>query len=243
MPWLRSRDTQGEETLPGLWMGAMKVFCSWSGGKESCLACYKAIEEGHELASLLTMMTTTGNYTRSHRLSRDLLTAQSRAIRIPLHQRRASWNTYEREFTKALASSKREGIEGGVFGALFHREHREWVERVCAEAGMVPLLPLWGMGGKDLLCGFIEAGFEAIVVAVRNDSMNDHWLGKRIDRGFIRQMEKSGVDVCGENGEYHTLVVDGPIFRRRIDIKESRITRRRTLSFLHIMSFAVGEKA
>jgi len=221
----------------------MKVFCSWSGGKESCLACYKAIQEGHELASLLTMVTTTGNYTRSHRLSRDLLMAQSRAIGIPLHQSRASWDTYEREFAKALASFKREGIEGGVFGDLFHREHREWVERVCAEAGMVPLLPLWNMKGKDLLRTFIEAGFEAIVVAIRNDIMNDHWLGKRIDGEFMEKMGREGVDVCGENGEYHTLVVDGPIFRRRIDIRGARVARRGTMSFLHIMSFAVGEKA
>jgi len=221
----------------------MKVFCSWSGGKESSLACYKAIREGHELASLLTMVTTTGSYTRSHRLSRDLLMAQSQAIGIPLHQRRASWNTYEREFAKVLASLKRQGVEGGVFGDLFLREHREWVERVCAEAGVVPLLPLWGMDGEDLLCGFIDAGFEAIVIAVRNDIMNDHWLGKRIDRGFIKQMEKRGVDVCGENGEYHTLVVDGPIFRQRIYIKESRITRRKAMAFLHVSSFSLREKA
>jgi uncharacterized protein (TIGR00290 family) len=221
----------------------MRVFCSWSGGKESCLACCKAMKEGHEVASLLTIGTTTGKYTRSHRLSRELLMAQCRAIGIPLRQRRASWDTYERVFAKALASFKREGIEGGVFGDLFLREHREWVERMCAEAGMVPLLPLWSMDGKALLCGFIEAGFEAIVVAVRNDILNDHWLGKRIDREFMEQMEKSGVDVCGENGEYHTLVVDGPIFRRRIEIGESQITRRNTMAFLHVSSFSLREKA
>ena len=224
-------------------MGAMKVFCSWSGGKESCLACCKAIKEGHEVASLLTIGTTTGKYTRSHRLSRDLLMAQSGAVGIPLHQRRASWDTYEREFVKALASFKREGIEGGVFGDLYHPEHREWVERVCTEAGIFPLLPLWDMEGKALLCGFIEAGFEAIVVAVRNDILNDHWLGKRVDGEFMEQMEKGGVDVCGENGEYHTLVVDGPIFRRRIDIRESRVTRRKTMAFLHVLSFSMEEKA
>jgi diphthine-ammonia ligase len=221
----------------------MRVFSSWSGGKESCLACYKTIQEGHELASLLTMVTTTGNYTRSHRLRRDLLAAQSQAIGIPLHQRRASWDTYEREFIRALISLKQEGIEGGVFGDIFHPEHRAWVERVCAQAGMVPLIPLWNMEGRDLLRAFIEAGFEAIVVAIRNDLMKSHWLGKRIDREFIEQMEKEGVDVCGENGEYHTLVVDGPIFRRRLAIRESRIARRGQMSFLHIVRFSAEDKA
>jgi diphthine-ammonia ligase len=171
MSRLHNRDTQGEETLPGLRVGAMKVFCSWSGGKESCLAYYKAMQEGHEIASLLTMFVTTGRYTHSHRLSRELLMAQSQAIGIPLHQGKASWDTYEREFAKVLASLKRQGVEGGVFGDLYYPEHREWVERVCTEAGIFPLIPLWGKDGKDLLCGFIEAGFEAIAVAVRNDIM------------------------------------------------------------------------
>jgi diphthine-ammonia ligase len=240
---VRRRPSEGEETLQDLWGGAVKVFCSWSGGKESCLACHKAIQEGHEVASLLTMVTTTGSYSRSHRLSSELLIAQSQALRIGLHQRRVSWNTYEREFTKALTSLKRDGIEGGVFGALYLSEDRAWVERVCTEAGIAPLLPLWGMEGRDLLRTFIEEGFEAIVVAVRSDIMDDHWLGKKIDKDFVEQMEKRSIDVCGENGEYHTLVVDGPIFSRRIEISETRVTRRGMMAFLHVSGFTLGQKA
>lgn len=240
---MRWRSSPSKEALQDLWGRAVKVFCSWSGGKESCLACYKAIQEGHEVASLLTMVTTTGSYSRSHRLSRELLGAQSQAVGIPLDQRRASWNTYEREFTKALTYLKQEGIEGGVFGALYLRDDRAWAERVCTEAGIVPLLPLWGMGGKDLLRILIEAGFEAIVVAVRSDIMNEHWLGAKVDGEFIEHMEKSEVDVCGENGEYHTLVVDGPIFSRRIDISETRVTRRGMMAFLHVLSFALRQKS
>ena len=220
----------------------MKVFCSWSGGKESCLACYKAMQEGHEVASLLTMVTTTGNHTRSHRLRRDLLMAQSQAVGIPLNQRRASWDTYERQFARALSSFKREGIEGGIFGALYLSEDRAWVEQVCSEVGIVALLPLWGMETKDLLSTFIEEGSEAIVVAVRSDIMDEHWLGARIAREFIEQMDKSGVDVCGEYGEYHTLVVDGPIFSRRIEIGETRITRRGTMTFLQVLDYSLMDK-
>jgi len=220
----------------------VRVLCSWSGGKESCLACYQAMKEGHEVASLLTVVTTTGNYTRSHRLRRELVMAQSQAVGIPLYQRRASWNTYEREFTRALALLKRKGIGGGIFGDLALDEHREWVERVCTEAGIVPLLPLWGMERKDLLRAFMAAGFEAIVVAVRNDIMDDHWLGKQIDGAFVEQMEKRGIDVCGENGEYHTLVIDGPIFKRRIAVGETEISRRGTMAFLRVLSFALRRK-
>ncbi len=220
----------------------MKVFCSWSGGKESCLACYKAIQEGHEIASLLTMVTTTGNYTRSHRVSRELLVAQSQAVGIPLYQRRASWDTYEREFTRALTSFKRKGIEGGVFGDLRLDEHREWVERVCGAAGIIPLIPLWGAGYNDLLRQFLGAGFEATIVAIRSDMMDVNWLGKRIDKSSIEYMEKNGIDLCGEGGEYHTLVIDGPLFRERIAIGETMITRRGNILFLKVLSFELRGK-
>jgi diphthine-ammonia ligase len=220
----------------------VKVFCSWSGGKESCLACYKAIQEGHEVASLLTMVTTTGNYTRSHRLSRELLVAQSQAVGFPLYQRRASWNTYEGEFTRALTSFKRQGIEGGVFGDLALNEHREWVERVCSEAGITPILPLWGAGYKDLLRQFLQAGFEAIIVAIRSDLMDVDWLGKRLDEASIGYMEEHGIDLCGEGGEYHTLVVDGPLFRERIAIGETMITRRGNILFLKVLNFVLRGK-
>ena len=201
------------------------------------------MKEGHEIGSLLTMVTTTGSYSRSHRLSKELLIAQSQALGIELHQKRVSWNTYEREFARALTAFKREGIEGGIFGALYLNEDRAWVERVCAEAGIVPLLPLWGMGGRDLFQVFIEEGFEAIVVAVRSDILDDHWLGKRIDGEFMEQMEKRGIDVCGENGEYHTLVVDGPIFNKRIEIRETRVARRGMMAFLYVSGFTLGQKA
>jgi diphthine-ammonia ligase len=220
----------------------MKVFCSWSGGKESCLACYKAIQEGHEVASLLTMVTTTGDYTRSHRLSRELLIAQSQVLGIPLYQRRASWNTYEKEFIGALTALKREGIEGGVFGDLRLDEHREWVERVCAAAGIIPMLPLWGAGYLDLLRQFLGVGFEAIIVAMRSDMMDVDWLGKRLDEASIAYMEDNGIDLCGEGGEYHSLVVDGPLFRERIAIGETLITRRGNISFLKVLSFALKKK-
>jgi uncharacterized protein (TIGR00290 family) len=220
----------------------MKAFCSWSGGKDSCLSCYKAILEGHEVAYLLTMFATTGRYTRSHRLSNELLLAQAEAMGISVYHRRASWNTYEREFKRALAFFKGQGVQGGVFGDLYLDEHREWVERVCAQPGVIPLLPLWGIAGKDLLGQFIEAGFEAVVIAVKNGLLGTYWLGRRIDRQFINEMEKEASDICGENGEYHTLVVDGPIFRKKIAIRDTRLVKRKEVSFLEILNFELKEK-
>lgn len=208
----------------------MKVFCSWSGGKDSCLSCFKAILEGHRAEYLFTMFSTTGRCTRFHLLSRELLLAQSQAIGIPLYHKRA------------LAFFKREDVESGVFGNLYLNEHREWVEKVCAEAGIIPLLPLWGMEGKDLLRQFIEAGFEAVVTAVQADLLSAHWLGRRIDEEFINEIEKEGMDTCGEEGEYHTFVVDGPIFKKRIAIKDTKVIKRKKISFLELLDFEMEEK-
>jgi diphthine-ammonia ligase len=220
----------------------MKVFCSWSGGKDSCLSCYKAMLEGHEVAYLFTMLATTGKYTRSHRLSKELLLAQAEAMGIPVYHRRASWNTYEREFKRALAFFKRKGIQGGIFGDLHVNEHREWVERVCAQSGVIPLLPLWGIAGRDLLGQFIGAGFEALVIAVKDGLLGTEWLGRRIDQQFMNEMTKEASDICGENGEYHTLIVDGPVFRKKIGIRDTRLVRRNKVSFLEILNSELEEK-
>ncbi|NVL89647.1 MAG: diphthine--ammonia ligase [Desulfobacterales bacterium] len=220
----------------------MKVFCSWSGGKDSCLSCYKAMLEGHEVDYLFTMFTTTGRHTRSHRLSKELLLAQSQAIGIPVYNRRASWNTYEREFNKALAVFKGQGIQGGVFGDLYLDGHREWVEKVCTVPGITPFLPLWGLEGKDLLWQFVEAGFEAVVIAVKGGVLGADWLGRKIDKELINELSNEAVDICGEQGEYHTLVIDGPIFRKKIEIIDTKVTRRNGMSFLEVLDFKLEEK-
>ena len=98
------------------------------------------------------------------------------------------------------------------------------------------------MEGKDLLRQFIEAGFEAIVTAVQADLLSAHWLERRIDEEFIIEIEKEGMDTCGEEGEYHTFVVDGPIFMKRIAIKDTKVIKRKKISFLELLDFEMEEK-
>jgi uncharacterized protein (TIGR00290 family) len=198
--------------------------------------------EGHEVNYLFTMFDTTGKQTRSHRLSKKLLFAQAEAMGISVYHRRASWNTYEGEFKKALAFFKQKGVEGGIFGDLHVNEHREWLKRVCAQPGVIPLLPLWGIAGKDLLGQFIEAGFEAVVIAVKDGLLGTEWLGRRIDQQFMNEMEKEASDICGENGEYHTLIVDGPVFKKKIAIRDTRLVTSKDVSFLEIIDFELKKK-
>jgi len=195
----------------------MKAFASWSGGKDSCLACYNAISEGYEISHLLNM--TDKEKSRSHGLDVKLISAQAEAMGIPILQRPTSWEAYEDNFKSAVSDLKPD-IEAGVFGDIFLEEHREWVERVCGELDIEPILPLWGRDCEDLLQEFIDVGFEAVVVST-SKNLSDI-LGRRVDKGLIDYLKGGGEDLCGESGEYHTFVMDGPLFKKSVEIIDTR---------------------
>ena len=216
----------------------MKAFVSWSGGKETSLACYKAMQDRNlRVKYLLNMVSEDGSHSRSHGIRSALLRVQSDAMDIPIIQRRASWKNYEEEFKKALSQFKKEGIEVGIFGDIDFSPHREWVERICGETGIKPLLPLWEEDREKLLKEFIRAGFKALVVATQADFLGSEWLGRRIDEEFIENLKRLGnIDLCGEKGEYHTFVYDGPIFRRPVGFVVGEKVSRDKHWFLEIIS-------
>jgi uncharacterized protein (TIGR00290 family) len=195
-----------------------KAFVSWSGGKDSALACYNAIKnEKVKVAYLLNMLSENGTHSRSHHLSVALLKAQAEAMGIPIVQRQATWGGYEEEFKRALAILKEEGIQTGVFGDIDVQEHRDWVERVSSESGLTAILPLWQRSRESLMDEFITAGFKAVIVAVKLECMGSEWLGRKLDSQFAEDMKRlPQVDLCGENGEYHTFVYDGPLFKKPV---------------------------
>ena len=121
----------------------MKVFASWSGGKDCCLALYRAKSSGLDVRYLANTVTEDGRRSCSHGISADVIRAQSEAIGIPLVQRCTTRETYEPEFIKMLRTFKQEGIQGGVFGDIDFNAHLEWIERVCGKADITPHLPLW----------------------------------------------------------------------------------------------------
>jgi diphthine-ammonia ligase len=223
-----------------------KVFVSWSGGKESSLACYRARKAGLEVSYLANMVTEDGTRSRTHGLSARILKVQARAMGMPLVQRPATWQSYEAEFKKIVGEFKQEGIEGGVFGDIDLEEHREWVERVCREAGITAHEPLWGESQDEILKDFINSGFRAVIVAIRADILGEEWLGRSIDMNFYTEIKELGkaqnITPCGEVGEYHTLVVDGPLFQKRLEITEARKVFRDKHWFLEIMGARLKAK-
>lgn len=216
-----------------------QVFASWSGGKDSCLACYRAIDSGLKVRYLANTVTEDGKRSRSHGLPAKVIQVQSEAVGIPLVQRRTTWDNYEAEFKSMLRTFKQEGVNGGVFGDIDFEEHRQWTDRVCQEVAITPHLPLWGESQDKILRDFIDLGFEAIVVATKADLLGEEWLGQRVDLDFIRHLEElketKDITPCGEAGEYHTLVIDGPLFKKRMEILKTRNVFRDAHWFLDIL--------
>jgi len=216
------------------------VFASWSGGKDCCLALYRALASGLKVRYLANTVTEDGKRSRSHGILAEVIHAQAQAIGIPLVQRPTTRESYEAEFIKMLRAFKQEGIEGGIFGDIDFNEHRQWIDRVCQKADITPRLPLWLESQDKLINEFIDSGFEAIVVAAKADLFGEEVLGKKIDSDFIKELKELGktkpVTPCGESGEYHSLVIDGPIFKKRLEILETRKELREGRLFLDILS-------
>jgi uncharacterized protein (TIGR00290 family) len=221
----------------------VKTFVSWSGGKDAALSYYRVMGDFH-VTHLLNMVAEDGRISRSHGIRTDILRLQAAAMGITIVQPRSSWETYEAEFKKTLSGLKSRGVEVGIFGDIDLEEHREWVKRVSRESGMEAVLPLWGEKKREnLIEELIETGFEAVIVAIKKNVLGPEWLGRRIDYDFVRDISKiKGVDISGEGGEYHTFVVSGPIFKKRINIlKSEKITRERHC-FLDILECELTEK-
>ncbi|MFC2019768.1 diphthine--ammonia ligase [Chloroflexota bacterium] len=215
-----------------------EAFTSWSGGKDSCLACHRGIAQGAQMRYLVNTVTGDGQRSCSHGISAGVIQLQAQALGIPLLQIPTTWDSYEAEFKKALQGLKEEGVEVGIFGDIDFNEHRAWVERVCRSADITAQLPLWGESQDAVLRDFIGAGFKSVVVAARADLFDDKILGREVDLGFIEYLAELGktkpITPCGEAGEYHTLVIDGPLFQKRVEITEAQKVLRDERWFLEI---------
>ena len=186
-------------------------FVSWSGGKDSCLALWRSQQSGFKVTHLLTAREETGSRVRSHGGSVQLMRAQAAALKLDIEFLSASWKEYEYQFIEKLTFLKSLGIQSGIFGDIDLIAHREWEEKVCGAAGIAACLPLWNEDRLSLVSEFFHAGFKARVSCVDGRFLDDTFVGCEFDQSFIDRLP-AGVDACGENGEFHTFVYDGPNF-------------------------------
>ncbi len=222
----------------------MKVVAAWSGGKDSCFAYYKAVKEGLDVVSLLTFMHSESR-SNFHAIKSELLDAQAQAVGASIVKNVTKPETYERQFKDALLQFKAEGVEGLVTGDIYEVANHEegWLERICREVGLKPIRPLWQGNTTEIFKEFVNLGFKATVVRTKLSLLGEDWLGRQLDEKFLSDVLKvPNVDPCGEGGEYHTVVTDGPIFKNSIRLVETQKLSRDGYGHLEIARFEVTPK-
>jgi diphthine-ammonia ligase len=200
-----------------------KFIASFSGGKDSVLALYKAMKVG-EAVGLIVMLEEEGKRSRSHGMPPELIRAQAKSIGLPLYTAAASWTDYEKVFMSLLEKAKNQGAEVLVTGDLDMPAHGCWHDKVTQNAGLKLGMPLWEMNHLEAVEEFINLGFLTIIVTANLSlGMREDDLGRRLTNEFVKELVERGIDPCGEGGEFHTTVIDGPIFKHPIPVRKCAI--------------------
>ena len=180
------------------------------------------------------MLREDGKRSRAHGLPISVLQQQALALGIPLVMCKSSWDKYESNFINTISEFRKEEIEYGVFGDIDLEAHLEWVERVCSSVQIQSDEPLWKIPRRDLLDKFFNLGFMATIIAVKQEALDSSFLGRTLNDEVITEMENAGIDASGEEGEYHTVVTNGPIFHHEVIIKPGEHILREGYCFLDI---------
>jgi diphthine-ammonia ligase len=192
---------------------------SWSGGKDCCTALHRVAAD-FDVVCMVTMFNEDGTRSRSHGLRPELLRAQAGRLGLAMVTGRCTWETYTEEFSRVLQDAAREGVTHVIFGDIMFDSHREWTERVCGAGGLTAVQPIWGEPTSRLAREFVDGGGRARLVTVRPPQLDETWLGRTLTPGVLSELEALGVDPCGENGEYHTVVTECRLFSAPLDVVE-----------------------
>ncbi|WP_127495878.1 diphthine--ammonia ligase [Paenibacillus glycanilyticus] len=209
-----------------------KFIASFSGGKDSTLALYKSMQVGEPIG-LIVMMEEEGKRSRSHGMPPKLIRAQAESIGLPVYTAAASWEDYEKEFIALLKQAKHEGAEALVTGDLDMPVQDCWHDKVTQIASLKLGMPLWQMDHLEAVEEFVNLGFISIVVTVNLSlGMKEEDLGRALTHDYIQELLARGIDPCGEGGEFHTTVIDGPLFKHPIPVRKGSIVRNGEYAFL-----------
>jgi uncharacterized protein (TIGR00290 family) len=198
---------------------AKKIYLNWSGGKDSSLCLWEAIRQGIAPDALLTSINSVYDRISMHGVRRELLLQQAAALGLPLYTvelpENPSMPEYEEKMRERVTSLKRQGFSHAMFGDIFLEDLRQYREKQLQLMEISCFFPLWKKDTGELLQQFLDLGFRAIVVCVNEQYLDKSFCGRLIDHSFMHDLP-AGVDPCGENGEYHSFVYDGPVFKEAI---------------------------
>ncbi len=197
-----------------------KAILSWSGGKDSAMALHEVQRAGeYEIVAVLTTITEAYDRSSMHGIRRALIEQQAASIGFPLEEVLlspvSSNEEYDSRMRELLERHKAEGVSTVLFGDIYLEDVRKYREERLASVGMKGLFPLWGRDTTELARDFIRQGFKAVITCVDTEQLDRSYTGRSYDEDFLSSLP-TGVDPCGENGEFHSFVYDGPIFKGSI---------------------------
>jgi len=227
----------------------MKLGVLFSGGKDSVFACHKAIQKGHEISCLISLISENEESFMFHTPNIHLTDLQASALEIPLIQQttKGEKETELEDLTIAIASAKKKyNIEGIVTGAIESVYQAARIQKICDELDLWCFNPLWQADQLEHLGEIVDAGFKVIISAVLAEPFTKKWLGKEIDHKTIKELEKlhhsHKINPAGEGGEFETFVLDGPLFKKKIEIKEAEATHHNFAGIYKIKQAEVVDK-
>jgi len=214
------------------------LFC-WSGGKDSAMALYEILKNNdYEVVSLLTTITQDYDRISLHGVRRILVERQAKSLSTPHHKvfipKTCTNEIYAAKMTKALNHFKQQGVEDVAFGDIFLEDVRKYREENLAKLKMKAVFPNWGRNSTELVRSFIALGFKAVVSCIDTKVLDKRFLGRQLDKEFINELTRD-IDPSGENGEFHSFVYDGPIFKEKIGYKRGESVFRDSFYFCDLV--------
>ena len=214
------------------------LFC-WSGGKDSAMALHALLGQPDiHVTTLLTTVTEEYNRVSMHGVRCELLEKQAQSLRLPLHKVRIPPHCvnsiYEARMEEALRVHYANGVRTVAFGDIFLADLRAWREKNLARIGMTAVFPIWKRDTRELIRHFHAWRFRSIAVCVDSKVLDPRFAGRELDESFFRDLPPH-VDPCGENGEFHTFVFDGPIFHHYIPVRTGEVVCRDSLVFCDLL--------
>lgn len=201
----------------------MKFVMSYSCGKDSTLALHKMIEQGYTPVALLIMVNEKVDRSFFHGADYKILQAYSKALDLSLLITPTEGENYHMAMEESLIKAKSMGAEAACFGDIDIEGNRKWAETRCKNTGLQSIFPLWNRNREENVYELIELGYQCLIKSINNTLLPKTLLGSYIDENAIEEMRVHNIDICGENGEYHTLVINGPIFKHQIPYKTGEI--------------------
>ncbi|KXB05216.1 hypothetical protein AKJ49_01260 [candidate division MSBL1 archaeon SCGC-AAA382A03] len=193
----------------------MTIFCSWSGGKESSLALNRVLQKNYQIDYLLTMLPSKESSV-GHGLPSKFYRMQAESIDIEMISERTNWENYEENMSNLI---RKINPKSGVFGDVYLDDHKDWVETKSEELSFKPLEPLWNENPEALFEEYLNNGFRGIIIKLNPEKISPDWLGKPLNQNFLDYLKEKNICPIGENGEYHTATLDGPMFESEIEVK------------------------